>query len=83
MIEEIKSEVEKICGGEPAKPRLLENPVAVVKWVDGTVLDTVPGGSQTAVRARVTPGGDGEIISTDRNDRVATTKPGSMARLCV
>ena len=40
-IEEIKAEVEKICGGEPAKPRLLDNPVAVVKWVDGTVLDTV------------------------------------------
>ena len=40
-IEEIKAEVEKICGGAPAKPRLLDNPVAVVKWVDGTVLDTV------------------------------------------
>jgi len=40
-IEEIKAEVEKICGGKPAKPRLLERPVAVVKWVDGTVLDTV------------------------------------------
>jgi len=40
-LEEIKAEVEKICGGKPAKPRLLERPVAVVKWVDGTVLDTV------------------------------------------
>ncbi|HEY1730649.1 MAG TPA: citrate lyase subunit alpha [Terriglobales bacterium] len=40
-IGEIKAEVEKICGGKPAKPRLLDNPVAVVKWVDGTVLDTV------------------------------------------
>jgi len=40
-IEEIKAEVEHICGGKPAEPRLLENPVAVVKWVDGTVLDTV------------------------------------------
>jgi citrate lyase subunit alpha/citrate CoA-transferase len=40
-IEEIKAEVEKICGGKPAKPRLLDNPVAVVKWVDGTVIDTV------------------------------------------
>ncbi|HTD29502.1 MAG TPA: citrate lyase subunit alpha, partial [Xanthomonadaceae bacterium] len=40
-IEEIKAEVENICGGKPAKPRLLDNPVAVVKWVDGTVLDTV------------------------------------------
>jgi len=40
-LEEIKAEVEKICGGKPAKPRLLDNAVAVVKWVDGTVLDTV------------------------------------------
>ena len=40
-IEEIKAEVEHICGGEPAKPRLGDRPVAVVKWVDGTVLDTV------------------------------------------
>ena len=40
-IEEIKEEVEKLCGGKPQKPRLTENPVAVVKWVDGTVLDTV------------------------------------------
>ena len=40
-IEEIKAEVENICGGTPAKPRLGDRPVAVVKWVDGTVLDTV------------------------------------------
>ena len=40
-IEEVKAEVENICGGKPAKPRLLDRPVAVVKWVDGTVLDTV------------------------------------------
>jgi citrate lyase subunit alpha/citrate CoA-transferase len=40
-IEEIKEEVEKICGGKPAKPRLTDEPVAVVKWVDGTVLDTI------------------------------------------
>lgn len=40
-IEEIKAEVEKICGGMPAKPRLSDRPVAVVKWVDGTLIDTV------------------------------------------
>jgi citrate lyase subunit alpha/citrate CoA-transferase len=40
-IEEIKVEVEQICGGKPAKPILGDRPVAVVKWVDGTVLDTV------------------------------------------
>jgi citrate lyase subunit alpha / citrate CoA-transferase len=40
-IEEIKAEVEAIVGGPPAEPGLLDEPVAVVKWVDGTVLDTV------------------------------------------
>jgi citrate lyase subunit alpha/citrate CoA-transferase len=40
-IQDIKAEVEKICGGKPARPKLGERPVAVVKWVDGTVLDTV------------------------------------------
>ena len=40
-IEEIKEEVEKICGGKAEKPRLTDEPVAVVKWVDGTVLDTI------------------------------------------
>jgi citrate lyase subunit alpha/citrate CoA-transferase len=40
-IQDIKAEVERICGGKPARPKLGENPVAVVKWVDGTVLDTV------------------------------------------
>jgi citrate lyase subunit alpha/citrate CoA-transferase len=40
-IEEIKDEVERIVGGPPRKPALLDRPVAVIKWVDGTVLDTV------------------------------------------
>jgi citrate lyase subunit alpha / citrate CoA-transferase len=40
-IEEIKLEVEHICGGQPEKPAFGDRPVAVVKWVDGTVLDTV------------------------------------------
>jgi citrate lyase subunit alpha/citrate CoA-transferase len=40
-IEEIQAEVERICGGKPERPRLLDRPVAVVKWVDGTLLDTV------------------------------------------
>lgn len=40
-LEEIQSEVESICGGKPRKARLSETPVAVVKWVDGTLLDTV------------------------------------------
>jgi len=40
-IQDIKSEVEQICGGKPARPKLSDRPVAVVKWVDGTLLDTV------------------------------------------
>jgi citrate lyase subunit alpha/citrate CoA-transferase len=39
-IEEIQDEVERICGGEPARARLTSDPVAVIKWVDGTLLDT-------------------------------------------
>ncbi len=37
----LKEEVERICGGKPSGPRRSDRPVAVVKWVDGTVLDTV------------------------------------------
>ena len=41
-IEDIKSEIDSICGGAPAKPNInKEKVVAVVKWVDGTVLDSV------------------------------------------
>ncbi len=40
-IEDIQREVEKLCGGKPQRARLTDRPVAVVKWVDGTVLDTV------------------------------------------
>jgi citrate lyase subunit alpha/citrate CoA-transferase len=39
-IEDIKAEVERMCG-KPAKPKLTDKVVAVVKWVDGTVLDSV------------------------------------------
>jgi citrate lyase subunit alpha/citrate CoA-transferase len=39
-IEDIKSEVERICG-KPARPKHADKVVAVVKWVDGTVLDSV------------------------------------------
>ncbi|HXZ81272.1 MAG TPA: citrate lyase subunit alpha [Terriglobales bacterium] len=38
---DIQREVENICGGKPQKPRRLDRAVAVVKWVDGTVLDTI------------------------------------------
>ena len=40
-IEELKEEVETICGGKPAKPKLGEKVVAAIKWVDGTVIDVV------------------------------------------
>jgi len=40
-IEEIKNEVERFCGGKPQQPNLGDEPVAVIKWVDGTVIDTV------------------------------------------
>jgi citrate lyase subunit alpha/citrate CoA-transferase len=38
---DIKRDVEQLCGGVPARPKLADEPVAVVKWVDGTVIDTV------------------------------------------
>lgn len=40
-IEEIQKEVLAFCGGQPEKANVIDRPVAVVKWVDGTVLDTV------------------------------------------
>ncbi len=39
-IHDLKAELDRICG-VPARPELSDEPVAVVKWVDGTVLDTV------------------------------------------
>ena len=40
-IESIKSEVDDLCGGPPEKPDLGEDVIGVVKWVDGTVLDSI------------------------------------------
>ena len=39
-IGELKAEAEKICG-VPEKPKFTDEIVAVVKWVDGTVLDSI------------------------------------------
>jgi citrate lyase subunit alpha/citrate CoA-transferase len=39
-IEELKEEAEKICG-TPETPVLEDDPIAIIKWVDGTVLDMV------------------------------------------
>ncbi len=40
-IEDIKAEVDNLIGGPPAKPKLTDEIVGVVKWVDGTVLDSI------------------------------------------
>ena len=41
-LKEIQEEVFALCGGKPAAPRIDEQSItAVVKWVDGTLLDTV------------------------------------------
>ena len=41
-IDEIHREVLEICGGPPSKPAVSrEDVVAIVNWVDGTVLDSV------------------------------------------
>jgi citrate lyase subunit alpha/citrate CoA-transferase len=40
-IRDLKREMEQICGGRPTPPKRGGTPVAVVKWVDGTVIDTV------------------------------------------
>lgn len=39
-IEALKTAAEKICG-QPAAPSLSDEVVAVVKWVDGTVIDSI------------------------------------------
>jgi citrate lyase subunit alpha/citrate CoA-transferase len=48
-IESLKSEAERICG-KPEKASFTKTPVAVVKWVDGTLIDTIwqliPGGDE-------------------------------------
>jgi citrate lyase subunit alpha/citrate CoA-transferase len=40
-IRDIQKEVEQVCGGKPRSPRRGGQVVAAVKWVDGTVLDSV------------------------------------------
>lgn len=41
-IKQIYNEVNEICGGKPAKPKVNKNKVvAIIKWVDGTVIDSV------------------------------------------
>lgn len=41
-LREMQQEVHAICGGPPAPPTLeRQQPVAVVKWADGTILDAI------------------------------------------
>jgi citrate lyase subunit alpha/citrate CoA-transferase len=41
-LRDIQREVFDICGGKPASPAVdTQHPIAVVKWVDGSLLDTV------------------------------------------
>ncbi|MDP6418615.1 MAG: citrate lyase subunit alpha [Candidatus Krumholzibacteria bacterium] len=39
--EEIQEEVEKLCGGKPEHPEFTEEVIGIVKWVDGTVMDSI------------------------------------------
>jgi len=40
-IKEIKAEIDEIIGSKPEKPKLGDKIIAVVKWVDGTILDSI------------------------------------------
>ncbi len=40
-IKQLQREIEDIIGGKPEKPKFGEQVIAVVKWVDGTILDSV------------------------------------------
>ena len=41
-IKNLKKEIDQICGGAPEKPRFNKDKlVAIIKWIDGTVLDSV------------------------------------------
>lgn len=40
-IHDLQQNIEKMCGGPPNAPKLGDKIVAVVKWVDGTALDSI------------------------------------------
>lgn len=40
-LRELKQKVERLCGGPPARPKLGEEFVAAIQWVDGTTIDGV------------------------------------------
>jgi len=40
-IRELKARLDRLCGGAPAKPKLGDEFVAAIQWVDGTTIDGV------------------------------------------
>jgi citrate lyase subunit alpha / citrate CoA-transferase len=40
-IQDLKAEIDDLIGATPQKPKLTDEPIGVVKWVDGTVIDTI------------------------------------------
>jgi citrate lyase subunit alpha / citrate CoA-transferase len=40
-IHDLQKEIYEICGGKPNPPKRSSEAAAVVKWVDGTVIDSV------------------------------------------
>ncbi|MFP4083059.1 MAG: citrate lyase subunit alpha [Candidatus Aminicenantes bacterium] len=41
-LQDIKKEVEQVCGGSPSPPKIEKNRVvAAIQWVDGTIIDVV------------------------------------------
>ena len=40
-LDDVRREVERLCGGAPERPRFGQPMVAAVKWVDGTVIDGI------------------------------------------
>ncbi len=40
-IHDLKARLNRLCGGQPAKPKLGDEFIAAIKWVDGTVIDGV------------------------------------------
>jgi citrate lyase subunit alpha/citrate CoA-transferase len=53
-IREIKKEVDQMCGGPPPPPHFGEKVVAAIKWVDGTLIDSV---RAVEIPGPATPGG--------------------------
>ncbi|KAA3605210.1 MAG: citrate lyase subunit alpha [Planctomycetota bacterium] len=40
-IHELKAQIDRLCGGAPAKPKFADDFIAAIQWVDGTTIDGV------------------------------------------